>query len=160
MEPNKSSSWRAIRHDSSKGQAERQRSPLEESEIHPLAPPHSTSPCGHSALAGMGRVSHCSVSQGSLTSARSTELQLGNLLHVSLAISSSAHWTRVLEKIFCLCESTIFVHFQFQIATTAGKPALKNKACIEIDCFPVAVPVVLGGLQSYRYLPWDLSCLL
>lgn len=51
----------------------------------------------------------------------------------------------MLEKTFCVCESNIFVHFQFQIAITAGKPALKNKACIEIDCFPVAVSVVLWG---------------
>lgn len=60
-----------------------------------------------------------------------------------------SHWPflhqaigHVLEKIFCLCGSNIFFAFSFQIA---GKPALKNKACIEIDCFPVAVPVVLWG---------------
>lgn len=42
-------------------------------------------------------------------------------------------------------KATIFVHFQFQIAIATGKTALKNKACIEIDCFPVAFPVVLWG---------------
>jgi len=44
---------------------------------------------------------------------------------------------------FAYVKATIFVPFQFQIAIPTGKPALKNKACIEIDCFLVALPVVL-----------------
>lgn len=46
------------------------------------------------------------------------------------------------RKYFACVEVIFFSVFSFQIA---GKPALKNKACIEIDCFPVAVPVVLWG---------------
>lgn len=42
-------------------------------------------------------------------------------------------------------KATIFVPFQFQITISAGKLALKTKACIEIDCLTVALPVVLWG---------------
>lgn len=49
------------------------------------------------------------------------------------------------RKHFAYVKATIFLHFQFQIAISAGKTALKNKTFIEIDCFPVALPVVLWG---------------
>lgn len=63
------------------------------------------------------------------------------------------------RKHFAYVKATIFVHFQFQIAISAGKKALKNKAFIEIDCFPVALPVVLWGAIKLPIFTWGFSLL-
>lgn len=68
-----------------------------------------------------------------------------------MGISYTSHWPfldqalgqECWRKHFAYVKATGFVHFQLQTSISTGKPALKNKARIEIDCFPVALPVVL-----------------
>lgn len=109
--------------------------------MHPLTSVHSTSHRGHNTLAGMGSLTlQCHSREPHLRQINRAEAW------GSLTGLTGHFFIRPLDmcwrKYFACVEVIFFSVFSFQIA---GKPALKNKACIEIDCFPVAVPVVLWG---------------
>lgn len=128
---------------------------LEEAEVHPLVPcashrdpAHVASWTRHRGWDGQG-VSHCTAShaKGSLSQP------------ADLRISSTAHWPFRDQALGPECWRKHFVYVKAFLCIFSsrspytGKPALKNKDCRDIDCFPLALPVVQWGVINYRYSP-------
>lgn len=101
--------------------------------------------CGWEGRGVSHRTAHTNVPRGPHLSRANRAVARGSLTRLTGHFLVRQLDKSAGESILLMWKQLFLCVFQSQIAISAGKPALKNKTFIEIDCFPVALPVVLWG---------------